>query len=97
MCEYIVRYGWYGVPYAFKMVDDEGHMVACILAGGLHLHLLLASDDSLMIAESAEVTIACSAGSPSTLDERLAEILVPMCDASGLYLSGTLVVPRLEL
>lgn len=33
MCEYIVRYGWYGAPYAFKMVDDEGKMVACILAG----------------------------------------------------------------
>lgn len=33
MCEYIVRYGWYGAPYAFKMVDDEGHMLACILAG----------------------------------------------------------------
>ena len=33
MCEYIVRYGWYGAPFAFKMVDDEGRMVACILAG----------------------------------------------------------------
>lgn len=33
MCEYIVRYGWYGAPYAFKMVDDEGRMVACVLAG----------------------------------------------------------------
>lgn len=33
MCEYIVRYGWYGAPYAFKMVDDNGKMVACILAG----------------------------------------------------------------
>ncbi len=33
MCEYIVRYGWYGAPYAFKMIDDEGKMVACILAG----------------------------------------------------------------
>lgn len=33
MCEYIVRYGWYGAPYAFKMVDDSGKMLACILAG----------------------------------------------------------------
>lgn len=33
MCEYIVRYGWYGKPYAFKMVDSNGKMVACILAG----------------------------------------------------------------
>lgn len=33
MCEYIVRYGWYGAPYALKMVDDEGRMTACILAG----------------------------------------------------------------
>lgn len=33
MCEYIVRYGWYGAPYAFKVVDDEGKMVACILGG----------------------------------------------------------------
>lgn len=33
MCEYIVRYGWYGAPYAFKMVDDDGKMVACLLAG----------------------------------------------------------------
>lgn len=33
MCEYIVRYGWYGAPFAFKMVNDEGRMVACILAG----------------------------------------------------------------
>lgn len=33
MCEYIVRYGWYGAPYAFKAVDDEGKMLACILAG----------------------------------------------------------------
>lgn len=33
MCEYIVRYGWYGAPYAFKVVDDEGKMLACILAG----------------------------------------------------------------
>lgn len=24
MCEYIVRYCWYGAPYAFKVVDDEG-------------------------------------------------------------------------
>ncbi len=37
MCEYIVRYGWYGAPYAFKMVDSEGKMVACILAGD-HTH-----------------------------------------------------------
>lgn len=33
MCQYIVRYGWYGAPYAFKMVDDQGKMVACLLAG----------------------------------------------------------------
>lgn len=33
MCEYIVRYGWYGAPYAFKVVDDGGKMLACILAG----------------------------------------------------------------
>lgn len=33
MCEYIVRYGWYGAPYAFKMVDDTGRMTACLLAG----------------------------------------------------------------
>ena len=32
MCEYIIRYGWYGAPYAFKMTD-EGKMVGCILAG----------------------------------------------------------------
>lgn len=32
MCEYIVRYGWYGAPYAFKIIDD-GKMVGCILAG----------------------------------------------------------------
>ncbi len=35
MCEYIIRYGWYGAPYAFKMVDDGGKMVACILAGNI--------------------------------------------------------------
>lgn len=33
MCEYIVRYGWYGAPYAFKIIDDEGKMVASVLAG----------------------------------------------------------------
>lgn len=32
MCEYIVRYGWYGAPYAFK-ITDNGKMVGCILAG----------------------------------------------------------------
>lgn len=35
MCEYIIRYGWYGKPYAFKMIDDEGKMIACILAGNI--------------------------------------------------------------
>lgn len=34
MCEYIVRYGWYGAPYAFK-VTVNGKMVACILAGNI--------------------------------------------------------------
>lgn len=33
MCEYIVRYGWYGAPFALKVVDEEGKMLACILAG----------------------------------------------------------------
>lgn len=33
MCEYIVRYGWYGAPFAFKVVNEEGKMLACILAG----------------------------------------------------------------
>lgn len=33
MCEYIVRYGWYGAPYAFKVVDDNGCMLASLLAG----------------------------------------------------------------
>lgn len=32
MCEYIIRYGWYGAPYAFKMMDGD-KMVGCILAG----------------------------------------------------------------
>lgn len=32
MCEYIVRYGWYGSPYAFKLTEN-GKMVGCILAG----------------------------------------------------------------
>lgn len=35
MCEYIVRYGWYGAPYAYKMIDDGGKMVGCILAGNI--------------------------------------------------------------
>lgn len=35
MCEYIVRYGWYGSPFAFKVVDEEGKMLACILAGNI--------------------------------------------------------------
>lgn len=34
MCEYIVRYGWYGAPYAFKMTEN-GKMVGCILAGNI--------------------------------------------------------------
>ena len=34
MCEYIVRYGWYGTPYAFK-VTENGKMVACVLAGNI--------------------------------------------------------------
>lgn len=34
MCEYIVRYGWYGAPYAFKITND-GKMVGCILAGNI--------------------------------------------------------------
>ena len=34
MCEYIIRYGWYGAPYAFK-ITDEGKMVGCILAGNI--------------------------------------------------------------
>lgn len=32
MCEYIIRYGWYGAPYALK-ITDNGKMVGCILAG----------------------------------------------------------------
>lgn len=32
MCEYIVRYGWYGEDYAWKIVE-EGRMTGCILAG----------------------------------------------------------------
>lgn len=32
MCEYIVRYGWYGAPFAFK-ITDNGKMAGCILAG----------------------------------------------------------------
>ena len=34
MCEYIIRYGWYGAPFAFK-ITDEGKMVGCILAGDI--------------------------------------------------------------
>ena len=34
MCEYIVRYGWYGTPYAFKITDGD-KMVGCILAGNI--------------------------------------------------------------
>lgn len=34
MCEYIVRYGWYGAPYAFK-ITNNGKMVGCILAGNI--------------------------------------------------------------
>ena len=34
MCEYIIRYGWYGEPFAFK-ITDEGKMVGCILAGNI--------------------------------------------------------------
>lgn len=32
LCEYIIRYGWYGAPYAFK-ITDNGKMLGCILAG----------------------------------------------------------------
>lgn len=35
MCEYIIRYGWYGAPFAFKIVDDSGTMLGCILAGNI--------------------------------------------------------------
>ena len=34
MCEYIIRYGWYGAPYAFK-ITDKGKMTGCILAGNI--------------------------------------------------------------
>lgn len=34
MCEYIIRYGWYGAPFAFK-ITDEGKMLSCILAGDI--------------------------------------------------------------
>ena len=34
MCEYIIRYGWYGAPFAFK-ITDEGKMMGCILAGNI--------------------------------------------------------------
>ena len=34
MCEYIIRYGWYGAPYAFK-ITDKGKMAGCILAGNI--------------------------------------------------------------
>lgn len=34
MCEYIIRYGWYGAPYAFK-ITDCGKMVGCVLAGNI--------------------------------------------------------------
>lgn len=34
MCEYIIRYEWYGAPFAFK-ITDEGKMVGCILAGNI--------------------------------------------------------------
>jgi len=35
MCEYIIRYGWYGERYALKIVQ-EGKMVGCILAGNIN-------------------------------------------------------------
>ena len=35
MCEYIIRYGWYGAPFAFK-ITDEGKMAGCILAGNIN-------------------------------------------------------------
>jgi len=35
MCEYIIRYGWYGAPFAFK-ITDKGKMVGCILAGNIN-------------------------------------------------------------
>ncbi|MBR1557952.1 MAG: hypothetical protein IJ647_09380 [Prevotella sp.] len=34
MCEYIIRYGWYGEPFAFKITED-GKMLGCILAGNI--------------------------------------------------------------
>lgn len=34
MCEYIIRYGWYGEKYALKIVED-GKMLGCILAGNI--------------------------------------------------------------
>lgn len=34
MCEYIIRYGWYGAPYAFKTMDGD-RMTGCILAGNI--------------------------------------------------------------
>ena len=34
MCEYIIHYGWYGAPFAFKMTDGD-MMVGCILAGNI--------------------------------------------------------------
>ncbi|MCM1079034.1 MAG: hypothetical protein NC344_04700 [Bacteroidales bacterium] len=35
MCEYIIRYGWFGEKYAWKIVDD-GKLVGVILAGNIH-------------------------------------------------------------
>ncbi len=34
MCEYIIRYGWYGEKYALKVVEN-GKMLGCILAGNI--------------------------------------------------------------
>ena len=34
MCEYIVRYGWYGAPYAFKLTDGAA-MKGFVLAGDI--------------------------------------------------------------
>ncbi|MCM1302426.1 MAG: hypothetical protein NC226_12005 [Bacteroides cellulosilyticus] len=35
MCEYIIRYGWYGEKYALKIVEN-GKMVGAILAGNIN-------------------------------------------------------------
>ena len=60
--------------------------------GDLDLHLVLAADDSLVVAELVEIASLSFGCSPRTFNQRFSQIPVAMRNASCLDLTGTFLI-----